>query len=167
MKARRSDFIQIGRNCTGFAVWLLLGLPLAAQSAHHGDQTSEDPKAIVTSEAAFQKFEAEQNIPELQKLALTDFVEADRSMMSRDDLFAMLRKVHALGCQIGPVKMIEPKVSFLAPEVATIVYHASQTGTCGEHSLTAEAEISTVWIHRDGRWQAAVHTEFISAEKAH
>lgn len=62
--------------------------------------------------------------------------------------------------------MIEPKVTLLSPEIATIVYRASQAATCGSNTVTLFANVSSVWVRRDGRWQLEIHAEYVDAAKA-
>jgi hypothetical protein len=48
----------------------------------------------------------------------------------------------------------------MAPDIATIVYHATETPTCGGRSMSGDTNISTVWLRHDGVWQMHLHTEY-------
>jgi hypothetical protein len=61
-------------------------------------------------------------------------------------------------CSLGPIKLLDPHVRFLSPDIATLVYHATEKPTCGTHTMSGETNISTVWVHRDSRWQMHLHT---------
>jgi hypothetical protein len=143
----------------------LAALPALAQSrppAH----SATGPGEIIAVEAAFQRFEVNGNIQELEKMMLPGFVQIEQEMMTRDQVIATVKRVQSSPCRVGPVKMIDPKVAFLSLEIATIVYRASQAATCGSKTFTLYANISTVWVRRDGRWQMEIHAEYLDTAKA-
>jgi hypothetical protein len=119
-------------------------------------------KDIVAREVAFQKSEIDFNYAALEKLMAPEYVELSQSFMNRDQIFATLRRVSGAGCRIQPVKMRDARVTFLTPEIATVVYRATQAGTCYGRTFSVDANISTLWIHRDGRWQAEMHSELLA-----
>ena len=120
-------------------------------------------KEIVAREIAFQKSEIDFNYAALEKLMAPEYVELSQSFMNRDQVFAMLRRVSESGCRVQPIKMKDARVTFLSPDIATVVYRATQTGTCYSRTYSVGANISTLWIQRDGRWQAAMHSELLAA----
>ncbi len=63
-------------------------------------------------------------------------------------------------CTLAPVKILDPKVVFLTPEIATITYHATETPTCGGHTISGNTNISTVWVKTASGWQMHLHTEY-------
>jgi hypothetical protein len=138
--------------------------PLAtAQTKQLSDvAASAAAKDIVAREIAFQKSEIDFNYAALEKLMAPEYVELSQSFMNRDQVFATLRRVSGAGCRIQPVKMRDARVTFLTPEIATVVYRATQAGTCYGRTFSVDANISTLWIHRDGRWQAEMHSELIA-----
>ncbi len=139
---------------------------VAQSRADSSARPSPSANQIIAIEAAFQQFEVKGNIPELEKMMLPDFVQIEQEMMTRDQVIATVRRAQSSPCHIGPVKMIDPKVAFLSPEIATIVYRASQAATCSSSTFTLYANISTVWVHRDGRWQMEIHAEYLDTAKA-
>jgi hypothetical protein len=56
-------------------------------------------------------------------------------------------------------------VVFLSADIATLVYHATETPTCGTHTMSGDTNITTVWVRRDGRWRMHLHTEYASAPR--
>jgi len=62
-------------------------------------------------------------------------------------------------CTLAPVTIADPHVTFLTPEIATVVYHAAESPTCGTQTMSGETNISTVWVLRNGHWQMRLHTE--------
>ena len=131
---------------------LLLALPLLSQ-------TIDPPDAIVAQETAFWKSYVEGNAVDLSKLLLPDFVNVEEQIWNRDQVLAFVKQFHE-HCTLAPVKLVDPRVTFLTPDIATVVYHTTETPTCGARTLSGETNISTVWFRRDGRWQMHLHTEY-------
>jgi hypothetical protein len=130
----------------------LLASPLLAQTAN-------TPDAIIAHENAFWKAYGDGNVEDLSKLLLPDFVNVEAQIWSRDQVLTFIRQFHQR-CTLAPVKLIDPHVTFLTPEIVTLVYHATETPTCGSRTLSGETNISSVWLRRDGRWQMHLHTEY-------
>jgi hypothetical protein len=137
-------------------LWLLTllfsAVPLLAQ-------TATTPDAIISQENAFWKAYGDGNTIDLSKLLLPDFVNVEADIWNRDQVLSFIRKFHER-CTLAPVKLVDPHVIFLTPDIATLVYHATETPTCGTRTLSGETNISTVWFRRDGRWQMHLHTEY-------
>jgi Domain of unknown function (DUF4440) len=55
-----------------------------------------------------------------------------------------------------------PNVRELSSTSAVIVSHVKWDGTRDGHQVSADILSSTVWIKRDGKWQAQLHTETAS-----
>ena len=131
---------------------LLTALPLPAQTAN-------TPDAIITQENAFWKSYGDGNATELSKLLLPDFINVEAQIWNRDQVLAFVGQFHE-HCTLAPVKLVDPHVIFLTADIATLVYHATETPTCGTRTLSGETNISTVWLRRDGRWQMHLHAEY-------
>ena len=137
----------------------LLVLALLLRSVPVLAQTTNTPDAIIAQENAFWKAYVEANTVDLSKLLLSDFINVEEELMNRDQVLMFVRQFHEQ-CTLAPVKLFDPHVTFLSPDIATLVYHAVETPTCGTHTLSGETTISTVWVRRDGRWQMHLHTEY-------
>jgi len=142
-------------NASMRPLWLLtllfLSLPLLAQTA--------PTDAIISQENAFWKAYGDGNTTDLSNLLLPDFVNVEAEIWNRDQVLSFIGKFHER-CTLPPVKLVDPHVIFLTPDIATLVYHATETPTCGTRTLSGETNISTVWFRRDGRWQMHLHTEY-------
>jgi hypothetical protein len=130
---------------------LLSSLPVIAQS--------NKPDEIITQEKAFWKAYEEANTADLTKLLTSDFTNVEEQIWNRDQVLTFVKQFHAM-CKLAPVTITDPHVSFITPDIATIVYHATETPTCGSRTLSGETNISTVWLRHDGRWQMHLHTEY-------
>lgn len=133
-----------------------------AQEKRAGASLSADSllaKEVMAKEFALQKAEIEVNVATMDQLTLPDYIEVNQTIMNRDQVLAMLRRVSELGCHIQPIRMKDAKVTFLSPDIATVIYHATQYGTCGSRGFTAAASVSTVWVRRGGQWLAEMHIE--------
>lgn len=122
-------------------------------------QTTNSTEAILAQENAFWRAYVDGNTPDLSKLLLPDFISVESEIWNRDQVLDFVKKFHAQ-CTLAPVKIVDPHVTFLTPDIATLVYHATEAPTCGTRTMSGETNISTVWLRRDGRWQMHLHTEY-------
>src|SRR6476620_5799606 len=134
---------------------LLIWLPLLTQTT----QTANKPDMIIAQENAFWKAYVDANTEDLSKLLLPDFTSVEQEIWNRDQVLAFVKKFHE-HCTLAPVKLLGPRVKFITSDIATLVYHATETPTCGTHTIAGDTNISTVWLLRDGRWQMQLHTEY-------
>jgi hypothetical protein len=56
------------------------------------------------------------------------------------------------------------KVMSPAPDVAIIGYHVREELEVDGQPLTLEANDSTTWVRKNGRWLSAAHTESVSGD---
>jgi hypothetical protein len=122
-------------------------------------QTTNTPDTIIAQENAFWKAYVDANTEDLSKLLLPDFTSVEQEIWNRDQVLTFVKRFHE-HCTLAPVKLVDPRVTFLSSDIATLVYHATETPTCGTHTLSGETNISSVWLRRDGRWQLQLHTEY-------
>jgi hypothetical protein len=137
----------------------LLILTLLLSSIPALSQSTAKPDEIIAQENAFWKAYVDGNTADLTKLLLPDFTNVEQYIWSRDQVLNFVTKFHSM-CTLVPVTVIDPHVSFITPDIATVVYHSTETPTCGTRTMSGDTNISTVWLHRDGRWQMHLHTEY-------
>lgn len=137
----------------------LLVLALIAKSLSALAQTTPSPEVIISQENVFWKAYVEGNTENLSKLLLPDFTSVEQEIWNRDQVLTFVREFHSR-CTLAPVTILDPHVKFLTPDIATLVYHATETPTCGSRTLSGDTNISTVWVRRDNRWQMQLHTEY-------
>ena len=137
----------------------VLALILLALTAAAGAQPPAGASEIIAQENNFWRAYVAGNTADLSKVLLPDFTSIETEIWDRDQVLGFVKQFHAQ-CSLAPVTIASPRVSFLTPDIATIVYHATEIPTCGTHTLSGETNISTVWIKRDGRWQMHLHTEY-------
>jgi len=146
---------------------LFIGLlPLRAQT-HKGTAKSAQSAGaeVVAAEVEFQRYENTFNVAALKKLMATDAIEVQDEIMNRDRVLEILNSFRGFPCHLSPVKMEDTDVALLSPGIATIVYRASETLSCGRKSATIQGNASGVWVHKDGHWLAQIHTETIDWSK--
>jgi len=114
---------------------------------------------IIEQENAFWDLYRNGDTDGLEQLMLPNYTNVEQTIWSRDQVFNFLKQFHA-HCTLGKVKLLDPKVEFLTSDIATIVYHATETATCGPRIMSGNTNISTVWVRRDGRWLMHLHTEY-------
>ena len=137
----------------------LLALVLLSITASAYGQTTGAPDTIIAQENAFWKAYVEADTADLSKLFLPEFINVEEQLMNRDQVLAFVGQFHQ-HCTLAPVKLLDPHVVFLSADIATLVYHATETPTCGNQTMSGDTNITTVWVRRDGRWQMHLHTEY-------
>ena len=130
----------------------LIALPSLAQ-------TTDTPDAIIAQERAFWKSYVAGDVGYLSRIFMPDFTNVEAEIWNKDQVLSFVKQFHE-HCTLAPVKIVDPRVVFLTHDSATIVYHATESPTCGTRTMSGETNISTVWIRRDGRWQMHLHTEY-------
>ena len=136
---------------------LALLLALTIVPSLHAQSTPK-PADIIAAENLFWKSYIAGDSAALAKQLAPDFISVEGEIQTGDQVLAFVKMFHE-HCSLAPVKMLDPHVSFLAPAIATIVYHATETPTCGDKSISGDTNISTVWIYREGAWVMHLHTE--------
>jgi hypothetical protein len=122
-------------------------------------QPTPKPDEIITQENAFWKSYADGNTAELTKMLQPNFVNVEENIWSRDQVLTFVKKFHA-ACTLARVTITDPHVSFLTADIATIVYLATETPTCGTHTESGNTNVSTIWVRADGHWLMHLHTEY-------
>lgn len=95
---------------------------------------------------------------------MPDFLNIEQEIQTGPQVAAFARQFHAQ-CSLAPVKILDPHITFLSPVVATIVYHATETVTCGGKSMGGNTNISTVWVLQNGEWRMHLHTEYADTSR--
>jgi uncharacterized protein (TIGR02246 family) len=141
---------------------LVFVLVAAAMPAYA--QSAGTPNPIIVQENAFWKAYVEADTTSLSKLFSPDFINVEEQLMSRSQVLAFVRAFHE-HCTLAAVEIINPKVTFLSPDIATLVYHATESPTCGKRTMSGDTNITTVWVRRNGQWQMHLHTEYATAPR--
>jgi hypothetical protein len=136
----------------------LLVLTLLLSTVPALAQKGDAPDVIIAQEDAFWKSYVDGNTVDLAKFLLPDFTNVEEQIWNRDQVLTFVKQFHTQ-CALSPIKILDPHVTFLTPDIAILVYHAMEKATCGTRTEASDTNISTVWIHRDGRWQMHLHTE--------
>jgi hypothetical protein len=137
----------------------LLALTLLLTSVSLSSQRTNNPEMIIAQENAFWKAYVDGNTVDLGNLLQPDFTNVEQNIWSRNEVLSFVKQFHE-HCTLAAVKIIEPHVTFLSADIATLVYHAIETPTCGTHTISGDTKISSVWVRRNGNWQLHLHSEF-------
>lgn len=146
-----------------FLPLLLLALvtPALAQAP---SQPLDKTQTILEQERLFWANYTTGNVVGLNQQLLPEFTSVEQMIWSREQVLSFV-KVFTTKCSLAPVKILDPHVDFIAPDTATLVYHATESPTCNGHTLSGDTNITTVWLLRPGfdgkpRWQMHLHTEY-------
>lgn len=90
----------------------------------------------------------------LQALFLPDFVEVEKSILTREQVMANLN-----ACTLVGFNMHNHQTRVLSSDAVVITYSGSNEFTCGESHLKGNYNATTTWVLRNGRWVVQVHTE--------
>jgi hypothetical protein len=90
----------------------------------------------------------------LQALFLPDFVEVEKSILTREQVLANLN-----ACTLVGFNMHNHQTRVLSPDAVVIAYSGSDEFTCGESHLKGNYNATTTWVLRNGKWVVQIHTE--------
>ncbi len=96
---------------------------------------------------------------DMYKILSPDFKEVDRKIWSHDQALNFGVVLRQIGCGLSSFKIEDPKVTFLSPDIATIVYHATETISCRSRSRSIDGDVTAVWVRQDGHWRMQLRTE--------
>jgi ketosteroid isomerase-like protein len=151
-------------------LWLLIVLCAASLSA----QTPSSPQTAPSQEPAGAPKGGEDDIASLEQSFLNAVVSAKTEAVGEfltADFVSVAGKIHNRAesleliereqqqCASQPMPVLNPQVSKLSKDVALIVYQTKVVGTCGTRKANLQLNSSSVWVHRDGKWQMQMHTE--------
>ena len=137
----------------------LSSLPVLCQTP-----TVRNADAIIAQEGAFWKAYVAADTEALSKLFAPDFVNVEEQLMDATQVARFVRRFHER-CTLAPVSILNPRVTILTSGVATVVYHAVETPTCGTQTMSGDTNITTVWVRHGDRWQMHLHTEYATAPR--
>jgi ketosteroid isomerase-like protein len=87
---------------------------------------------------------------------LTDnFVSYQRGV--RRDRSAELKMIAGHDCEIEDLKVDEPRVTTVTPDVAVLTTRTSASGKCGGMDIPSQMTSSTIYVRTGGEWKAAFH----------
>ena len=147
------------RRCYNPIMRRLLVLALLATASTLFAQSTPKPADILAAENLFWTNYTAGNTAELATQLTPDFTNVEEEIWNRAQVLGFVQTFFKQ-CTLAPVKLVDPKVTFLTPTIATLTYHATETPTCGGKSMSGDTNISTVWLLQDGRWQMHLHTEY-------
>src|SRR5713226_5233944 len=84
-------------------------------------QTAAMPDAIIAQENAFWKAYADGNVADLSRLLLPDFTNVEQQIWNKDQVLTFVKQFHER-CTLAPVRIVDPHVAFVTPDIATVVY---------------------------------------------
>jgi hypothetical protein len=99
---------------------------------------------------------AHPDVVAFRRLVLPDYVgiEAAGILVDEAETVQQLKQL-----TVSPYKLEDPRVRRLSATSALIVDRVRFEGSVGGQRMAREALTSTVWVKRDGRWLAQLHTE--------
>lgn len=133
-------------------------IALAIIPALHAQSTPKSTD-IIAAENLFWTNYVAGDTAALSRQFAPDFTSVEEEVQTGDQILSFVKMFHE-HCSLAPVKLVDPHVSFLTPTIATIVYHATESPTCGDKSMSGDTNISTVWVYREGAWVMHLHTEY-------
>jgi len=143
-------------------VLLCLASPVLAQTTNTPSDQSAD---ILAAENSFWTAYTKGDTAALDKLFTPDFTNVEQYLWDRQQVLDFVQQFFAK-CSLAPVKILDPYVTLLSPTIATLVYHATESPTCGARTMSGNTNISTVWVltpataSDPAHWQMHLHMEF-------
>ncbi len=131
---------------------LLLLAPALAQSP-------AKPDDIIAQENLFWTNYTAGNTAALGLQLTPDFTNVEQKIWNRDQVLAFVKFFFAK-CTLSPVTLVSPQVTFITPDIATVVYRATESPTCNGATKSEDVNATTVWVRHDTHWQIHLHTEY-------
>jgi hypothetical protein len=99
---------------------------------------------------------AHPNVQAFEEMILPDYlcIEATGKLLTKADNIDQLNHLTFSGFEIQ-----DPQVRKLSPSSALIVARVRFKAAAGAQDISGETYTSTVWVKRDGKWLAQLHTE--------
>jgi hypothetical protein len=127
--------------------------PTAAQAAPTADE-------IIAQEQLLWKAYTGGDTAEFGGLMLPDFVNVSNKISTREEALTAFNQLHR-ACSLEPVNIINPQVTVLSADVATITYNGRFSTVCNNRAAKISINVSTVWVRHEGDWKMHLHTEFV------
>jgi hypothetical protein len=124
-----------------------------APAAPVPDNSAIDDYIFIQEMRMWQALQAH-DLVTLQALFLPDFVEVEKSILTREQVMANLNT-----CTLVGFNMHNHQTRVLSSDAVVIAYSGSNEFTCGESHLKGNYNATTTWVLRNGRWVVQVHTE--------
>ena len=128
-------------------------------SATAFSQTTAASQDVITQESNFWANYTTGDTVALATQLSPDFTSVEQKIWNRDQVLSFVRLFFSK-CTMAPVKLVDPRVTFLTPEIATIIYQATESPTCNGGTMSGDVNVTTVWHRRNGHWQMDLHTEY-------
>jgi hypothetical protein len=85
---------------------------------------------------------------------LPDFLVVTSTLQNADQFADSLKK-----CDIGMWSLENKQIRMLSNDAAVINYRLRTNITCGNQVLSGQYNATTIWVLRNGKWLAQMHTE--------
>jgi hypothetical protein len=119
-----------------------------------GTTPGPDPAEIEALERQMWEDWKDRNFESMRnRLSAEAVLLGGQGIANRDEAIAMMAKDN---CDVQSVALDNVKVTTVAPSVALITYRANVVGSCNGEALQPSMD-SSVWVERDGTWQAVHH----------
>ena len=126
----------------------LLILTLLAISLPGLAQTTNTPETVIAQESAFWKAWLTRTLPGFEAASARVY-RCRTGDVDRDQVVSFVKQFHE-HCTLAPVQLLDSHVTFLTPDIATLVYLATETPTCGNRTMSGDTNISSVWVREKG-----------------
>lgn len=122
-------------------------------------QAQSKPADILNAETKFWLAYVAGDSAALTRQFAPDFLNIEQQIQTGPQVADFAQTFHSQ-CSLAPVKILDPRITFPSPTIATIVYHATETVTCAGKTMGGNTNITTVWVLQDGQWRMHLHTEY-------
>ncbi len=121
---------------------------------------SVDP--IFIQEVKLQKVLQSKDYDGFKALLLPDFLIVSDKLQSADQFIAA-----RVNCTIGASSLQNHQIRRPSREVTVITYRLNSITACGEQKMSDALNETTIWVRRDGKWLAQLHTETVISKPTH
>jgi hypothetical protein len=157
-------------SCMRSVILILLCIAAVCSNAQSAPATEEQSQnlpaprtnEILALEQSVWDLYAKVDIDGLGALMHPDFSNLTTRQLTREETLNDARQ-ELQGCSVSPISIVSPAVTVVSPDVALIVYKTKIVKQCGHSHSTMQANMTTVWSRRDGRWKMQMHSAYITS----
>jgi hypothetical protein len=90
----------------------------------------------------------------LQSMMTEDYLSVEDGVKTREQVIQFLGR-----CRLTDINLSDQQDLAISKDTVATLYRISEDALCGDKHYTGTYIATTVWVLRNGRWRARLHTE--------
>ena len=143
----------------GASLWAQASRPAASQALQA--QSSSTSDEIIANEQRFWDLVVAGDFEGMGAMLSPDFVSVSSKILERAAYVEDFRS-RSQACPLQPVRLSNPQVKNVSPDVATIAYSAILATSCEGRAVKLTSSTITIWVRREGVWRMHLRTQLLA-----